>query len=156
MAVIYITQHQTLVSWLETAMAVSPKHSQYFPFNLRLTQSNTILWLTEYHQTSLILLTIVLLAGFLAVAQTVPQRFRQRGLPRRGRQEVAGGYLAPAADAAPESYVTPAAEAPALYSGLITLKMKYFQILMKYFQILINYFKILLKYFQILMNISKY
>ena len=51
------------------------------------------------------------------MAQSVPQRFRQRGLPRRGRQEVAGGYLAPAAPEAPESYVTPAAEAPALYSG---------------------------------------
>merc|ERR1719471_1094437 len=61
---------------------------------------------------------LLLILGLLAVAQSVPQRFRQRGLPRRGRQEPGGGYLAPAAPpAAPDSYVTPAAEAPALYSA---------------------------------------
>ena len=30
-------------------------------------------------------------AGLLALAHSVPQRFRQRGLARKGRQEVAGG-----------------------------------------------------------------
>merc|ERR1711936_841402 len=54
---------------------------------------------------------LLLLIGLVAVSQAVPQRFRQRGLPRQGRQET--GYLAPA----PDSYVTPPADAPALYSA---------------------------------------